>query len=532
MNTAYLVLLILAILYVPLWIWVWRNPEKAGRFHLQKYGPAIMIKTHLGIKTMDKVAKYHRFWRLFGFISKLISAVLFFLMMYMLVVALLSLPARIGQPAIGIEYALAIPGFNPLLPLSYGLVALFVAMVVHELGHGIQTRTNGCKVDSTGLLHAVVPLGAFVEPNEEEMSKQPRRVQMDMYTAGISVNTFMAIACMLLMVFSCGFVSSGYSDEAGVYTVDSESPAFYGDIPVSAIITGIWDEDGNRIDYETSGMGMRVSMDPTDPSLEFDPRMAYTITYDYHGSSYTVQNFQIGIFIKTVVNDSPAAQSGIKPGNILYSVEFPDERGTQNIYSINTFFDVIGNAEPGETVTITTLSVREGVNDPLPTKHTVTFSDKNGVAFLGVSTNTSGMALTTPDILIDMAVDPFYTADGSPMSYVQSLFGYLSGPFNGQDPVNNAVKWWYDVPGDNLFWMSLTMLYWLFWLDLLLAISIALPAYPFDGGFIFAGGINWLLQKFGVKDDEKRQQLSDSVSNSVSTVTLFAFILVILTFLI
>ena len=77
----------------------------------------------------------------------------------------------------------------------------------------------------------------------------------------------------------------------------------------------------------------------------------------------------------------------------------------------------------------------------------------------------------------------------------------------------------------------MSLLYWIFWLDLLLGISNALPAYPFDGGFIFAGGINWLLEKCGVSDTERRQKMSDSVSNSVSTVTLFMFALVFISFL-
>ena len=93
------------------------------------------------------------------------------------------------------------------------------------------------------------------------------------------------------------------------------------------------------------------------------------------------------------------------------------------------------------------------------------------------------------------------------------------------------MKWWYDTPLGDIFWVIMSLLYWIFWLDLLLGISNALPAYPFDGGFIFAGGINWLLEKCGISDAERRQKLSDSVSNSVSTVTLFMFALVFISFL-
>ena len=536
MNTAYLIMLILLLLYIPLWVWVWRNPEKAEKFHLEKYGPAIMIKTHLGIKTMDKVAKYHRLWRVFGFLSKVTAAVLFFLMMYMLVVAIVAIPGRVGQPALGIEYALAIPGFNPILPLSYGIVALFIAMEVHEMGHGIQTRTNGCKVDSTGLLHAVVPLGAFVQPNEEEMSKQPRRVQMDMYTAGITVNTIMAVLCMGLLVFSCGYVTTDYGDDAGVFAVDQESPAYYADLPASAIIVSVETMAGEKLPFEAFYDGSFVCLECFDDegTSMLDPSQFYRVTYDYHGELTTVDKFQIGVFIKTITKGSPADNAGIKPGEMLYSMDFRDDgKDPYVITSVNAFLTLMKNSRGGDVVDIVTMSVFDGKTEVMKTAHSgIVLTDRNGKGFLGVSTNTSGMALTTPNMMLDRATDPFAAANGSPMSYVQSLFGYLSGPFNGMDPVPDDIKWWYDTPGDGLFWTFVTLLYWVFWLDLLLAISNALPAYPFDGGFIFAGGINWLLEKFGVKDEERRQTLTDSVASSVSTVTLFAFILVILSLLI
>ena len=103
MDLAYQVLIVLAVIYVPIWVLVWRCPEKASRYHLCKYGPCIMIKTRLGFKTMDRLCRYTRFWSAFGFFSKLVSAVLFFLMMYMLVIAIIAVPAksrcRRGWPA-------------------------------------------------------------------------------------------------------------------------------------------------------------------------------------------------------------------------------------------------------------------------------------------------------------------------------------------------------------------------------------------------------------------------------------------------
>ena len=141
------------------------------------------------------------------------------------------------------------------------------------------------------------------------------------------------------------------------------------------------------------------------------------------------------------------------------------------------------------------------------------------------------MTFVTPDAMMDRATDPFYGAD-TPFSYVSSLFSYLSGPFNGMDPVSDDVRWWYDVPAGDLFWMAVTLLYWIFWLDILLAISNALPTYVLDGGFIFAGGVSWLLEKIGVRDETRNARLTDSIAGSMSTLTLFLFLMVILAMLI
>ena len=223
MELAYQILIVLAVIYVPIWVWVWRNPERAERYHLCKYGPCIMIKTQLGMRTMDRLSRYTRFWRAFGFFSKVVSAVLFLMMMYMMVVALMAVPARMAsESSIGIEYALAIPGLNPMLPLVYGVIALVVAMVVHELGHGIQARANGARVDSSGLLYGVVPLGAFVEPNEEDMSKKSRRARMARSQAN-SLVSYCRISCWAAARRRCS-ASSGVSPGCGPSAGGADAP--------------------------------------------------------------------------------------------------------------------------------------------------------------------------------------------------------------------------------------------------------------------------------------------------------------------
>ena len=72
----------------------------------------------------------------------------------------------------GPEVALVIPGINPILPLEfigYIILALVVAMVVHEFSHGILTFAGKLKVKSLGILYCIVPIGAFCEPDDEEL---------------------------------------------------------------------------------------------------------------------------------------------------------------------------------------------------------------------------------------------------------------------------------------------------------------------------------------------------------------------------
>ena len=45
------------------------------------------------------------------------------------------------------------------------------------------------------------------------------------------------------------------------------------------------------------------------------------------------------------------------------------------------------------------------------------------------------------------------------------------------------------------FWILVNALYWLFWLNLMLGATNALPAVPLDGGYIFKDGIESLVSR-------------------------------------
>ncbi len=540
MDAALLVMIILCIVYVPIWIWVWKRPEAAAKYHLHKYGPTIMIRTPLGIKAMDRIGKHTLFWRVFGFISRLLSAILFLLMMYMLIVALINLPQRIGNGGIGIQYALAIPGFNPMLPLTYGILALVIAMVVHEMGHGIQSRANDVKVNSTGLLYGVVPLGAFCEPDEKELEKTSRRAQLDVYSAGISVNTFVAAISFVLMLVLCSAITIADFDQGqdvddlpGVYYVDEDSPAIDSGIPTSALILGIKETSDDDFHTVTVVKNERAVSFTSD--IEMSPLNTYYIQYALaDGTHASSEPIQLGALIKTVTNNSPAKKMGLEPDTFLYSITIvnegqePDERLISSSYD---FIECMKNTSPGDSVIVRTVTLASSGSIEIIEHEQTSLTSSGSNGYLGVAVSDSGFTMTTPNVMMDKATNPFYGAD-TPIEYVEGFFHYLSGPINGQDPIPTAIIWWYDAPfGDNT-WILVKSLFWIFWLDILLAISNALPAYPFDGGFLFEGGINWLTERLGIKDEERRKKISTDTSSAVSHVVLIMFFLVLLTFII
>lgn len=167
MDNAQIILIALTAIYVPLFFYIKFKSKRNPNFkNFTTYGPAIMIRTRVGIKLINRLGKYKRLWRVFGVISRLVTIFLVLCIVFIIIKDLFMLPSIFGKGGMGIKYALPIPGINPALPLTYGWIALIITLVFHEIAHGFQSKANNIDVDSTGLLHAVVPIGAFVEPNE------------------------------------------------------------------------------------------------------------------------------------------------------------------------------------------------------------------------------------------------------------------------------------------------------------------------------------------------------------------------------
>jgi membrane-associated protease RseP (regulator of RpoE activity) len=128
--------------------------------------------------------------------------------------------------------------------------------------------------------------------------------------------------------------------------------------------------------------------------------------------------------------------------------------------------------------------------------------------------------------LLDQGRNPIYGAD-SVTEIGSSLLSYVGGPFKGFSPIPQAVQWWYDVPLGDAFWVIISILFWIFWLNIMLGVTNALPAVPFDGGYIFHGGLSSLLERLGIKDEKRREDISARVTSAISMVMILALVVVI-----
>ena len=137
-----------------------------------------------------------------------------------------SLIATLTNPFIG-EIArelgpgsvLLLPGLNPMLPIVYGWIAIVVAIVIHEGAHGVIARNVDLRVKSSGLLFfLIVPIGAFVDVDEEQVKTARARSSLKVMAGGVGGNVVVGVVCLvslLLVVSSLTPITDGvYISEA------------------------------------------------------------------------------------------------------------------------------------------------------------------------------------------------------------------------------------------------------------------------------------------------------------------------------
>ena len=431
---------VLLLIWVPGMIWA----QNEG--HLEKYNldlvwgrSFVMWRTDAGKDFIEWLAQYDLFWRRVGDVW-VVTVFLIMILMFLLLAWQATLAWSIPKTsAVSPKMMIGLPGLNPVIPLWYGILALVVAMVVHEFSHGILSRVADVKIKALGLLMFIFPVGAFVEPDEEEMKNMKRWERMRLYSAGPGSN--MVIAIVFSLLFS-------------------------------------W-----------------VMVDSLEPSND-------------------------GVLSANVVMDYGGSEAGLEPWMLITSVN------DQEVNSAQDFSDIMNETYAGQTVNVSVL------NKGQPETYQATLSDKgryylkyypdyyepwmSGKGFMGI-------AVVDPELITDSLAHPGSSGG--------SMLQYITLPFQKLQPFPEHFTSLFEptgIPGilpDNLFWILANCFYWIFWLNLMVGLTNALPAVPLDGGFIFADGVSGILDQFKQGMTEERKEVI--VDNLVAFLAFSVIFLVI-----
>ena len=231
------VLLLVALAYASTAFTIRR--KKLWEEHIVFYGPIMAIRSRrVGI--FDTLTRFHSFLRFYGTLG---AVVVIFVSIATVCLLILSLQVNYVQQtppsAVNdVRNILAIPGVNQFIPFTFAVWFAFVlTLIIHESGHAFLARAEGMKVTFIGILYCVIPLGAFVEPDEEEFERTKGLSKIRMLGAGIMNNIVVGLCCFGLLVLLLGMAVPLQAPL--VKAVYENYPAALAGVPPDSVIRSI-----------------------------------------------------------------------------------------------------------------------------------------------------------------------------------------------------------------------------------------------------------------------------------------------------
>ncbi|MFP8952068.1 site-2 protease family protein [Natrialbaceae archaeon A-arb3/5] len=513
-------------------------------------GPILTFHTKRGRDFLDWLSGPKRFWRAWANIGigiSLVVMVTMFVFLLFAAIAAMSSP----QPSTTVQQprnVLVIPGVNDFLPLSAApgiIFGLLVGLVVHEGGHGLLCRVEDIDIESMGVaMLAIIPIGAFVEPDQKSSKEASRGGQTRMFAAGVTNNfaiTLLAFALLFGPIAGAIAVAPG----AAVGGVEPGSPASDAGIEPGDRITAVEgeavednDELTDRVEAAESGLlsielnGERTTeversllvtaavgdgvtgLDTGDVIVAVDGQEVATEgeLLDAVGENETVTltvddgdgaddlDVPIGALVQTA-EDGPLTESGA-PANEQFVITHFDGERTHSQDALN---DRLGETDPGDEVTFA------GFLDGERVEYNVTLGDRSQVTgggtagfyaiagISGVSAETLGVDLYPAEVYHSVLggdgedgfgafTDSFLGKIGFavllPIAGVLEMLPYNFAGFTGGIENFYQVEGPLSIFGDWTVFAAANLLFWTGWINVQLGFFNCIPAFPLDGGHI------------------------------------------------
>lgn len=471
--------LLIAILIIFGWIllmlglspWI----KKSKRFQL--LGPLLLLKAIKRRGILDKIAE--RFPAI-GFsrisVILILAAGIFgiiFLGYGAYLTSLITTP--VNEP---LTYLIGLPGINPIIPVTYGIPAFGASVVIHEVFHGIVARKHNLKVNSVGVLFFVAPMGAFVEPDEEEMNKVDPVIRRRIFASGAGINIVLGIA--MLLILSVLMMPAAQPIHQGVYVEGvTQSQPFSSLVQPGQEIVGYGNYSGNSL--------ANLFTNSTIPPGQLEPMQIFD------GKSTHTVNYPSGVNIAGTLSGYPAGQAGIMAGEIIYSIN------GSLIYSVNGMESILENITPQSTITIVTLNYSQSASGLVKTTNSFNITTASKYSYYQQADPSANQEIYKNQSFIGVTTD-YLGISAVPLSslkpaiFLSSVFtdpwyGFLSSiylPLTGFSPVPHGLALLFHTPFSSLvFWGLVNTIYWFYWVNILLAVTNALPVLIFDGNQFF-----------------------------------------------
>jgi membrane-associated protease RseP (regulator of RpoE activity) len=498
-----------------------------AKHHLTQGMIFLMWRTEGGKKVIEKLSKFKRFWLVYAAVCKWICIAVAMFMMGLLIWEATLVSSIPASSAPGLEMILGIPGINPIIPIGYGIIALIIAVIVHEFAHGILTRVGKMDIKSLGIIFLVIPLGAFVEPDEEAISKADRKRRTSIYAVGPGTNIILALICAFL--FSSVMLSSITPVHEGpvVVTVADNSIASMNSYQFGTQVISV---NGGTVSDIYSWQNASA---PNAGAM-------VNLSYYYKGTQYNV-SMPSGVEVTGVTKGYPAYNAGIQSGMLIYS--FNDTL----IKNENDLRVALHNTHGGQTVNITVMSyhsdtkayenVSSITNVTLLSRADYLRSSGSSVpsgfvdyGFMGINSAYLGAGVVNVEVLSQRLASPYANMQ-SPGDFVTDTLRYISLPFIGLSPVQSPVTELFQTNGlmalfgADAFWITANIIYWVFWINLMVGMTNVLPAVPLDGGFLFKDALDGFVQK--VRKNATEEQRAKYVTLITYSLALFVLFLIV-----